>query len=306
MLYIATSEDIGMTVAGVLKKRFFFSRTLLRRVKRKSQVLINGQSVFLFEKVFAGDIIEVDTEFEKSSAVISEKMNLNILFEDSEVLVINKPADMLVHPTGFEIKGTLANGIMAHWLAQDKANPIIRPVFRIDRDTSGIVLFSANHTAHLNLLNQIKENTMSRYYLALVEGRIFPEQGTIDSPIGIRQGSFIKREVSDGGKASVTHYRVLKYLSAIDASLLEVRLETGRTHQIRVHMSSIGHPLLGDSLYGWGEGYMSRQGLHSHRIVFKHPKEGGQMEFAAAVPEDILKVFSVAQGLKISSLERLL
>jgi 23S rRNA pseudouridine1911/1915/1917 synthase len=306
MQYKVTLEDVNMTVAGVLKKRFFFSRTLLRRVKRQSKVLINGQTVFLSKKVFPGDIVKVDTEFEKSSNVIPEKMHLDIIFEDSEILIINKPSDMLVHPTGFEIKGTLANGIMAHWLSQGKENPVIRPVFRIDRDTSGIVLFSANHTAHLNLLNQMKENTMSRYYLALVEGRMLQDRGTINFPIGIQQGSFIKREISAEGKPSVTHYRVLKYLISINATLLEVRLETGRTHQIRVHMASSGHPLLGDSLYGCGGGYIPRQGLHSHRIVFKHPDEGVEREFVAPIPQDILEALSIDQGLNICSIKDLL
>ncbi len=287
-------QDSGMTVAGILKKRLFFSRTLLRRVKREKQVFLNGMPVFLNHKAVSGDVIEVNTEIGRSSSIIPQDIKLDILFEDPAFIVLNKPAGMLVHPVGKEVKGTLANGVIGHWQIHGKENPVFRPVFRIDRDTSGIVVASANHWAHLALTRQITEKTMKRYYLALVEGILKTRRGTISTGISRKEGSIIERQISASGRPSVTHYTVIKYLPNINATLLEISLETGRTHQIRVHMSSIGHPLLGDSLYGGSDRYIKRQALHLHRVILKHPVDWHTKDFTSHVPEDMKSLF--AQG----------
>lgn len=287
MQYITNEQDSGMTIAGILKNRMFISRTLLRRIKKESQIFLNGMPVFLTQKAVTGDIIEFNTEFGKGSSIIPQKMQLDILFEDNLFMVLNKPAGMLVHPVGKKVKETLANGVMGYWQAQGKENPVFRPLFRIDRDTSGIVVVSANHWAHLSLSKQITEKTMKRCYLAVVEGILNTGRGTISTGISRKEGSIIERQISTEGKPSVTHYTVLKHLHNVNATLLEVSLETGRTHQIRVHMSSIGHPILGDSLYGGSDKYINRQALHSHRIVLMHPAGLERKEFVSDIPKDI-------------------
>lgn len=290
MRLVVQKEDCGRTGIAVLKEKMFFSRALLRRIKRQGKAWINGKEAFLTSRVKEGDVLEVDTEIGRQSDIIPQDIPLDILYEDDAILAVNKPAGMLVHPVGKEIYGTLANAVMGHWRKAQKSNCIFRPVFRIDRDTSGLVLISGHHTAHLGLLRQMAVKNLKRQYIAVAGGRIEEKEGIIDQPIARKAGSIIEREISPSGSRAVTNFTVLGYLPNINATVLEVSLETGRTHQIRVHLSGIGHPLLGDSLYGGCLSLIKRQALHSHQITFDHPEKGVRLDLVSPLPADIINI----------------
>lgn len=285
--HVVGKEDSCRSVSAILKEKFGFSRSLLRKMKREGEVLLNGIPIFLNQRVDCGDILAFSLDFEGESRIDPDNERLDIAYEDEHILVVNKPPGKIVHPVGAERWGTLANSVMGHWLKSGKRNSVFRPVFRIDRDTSGLVLVSGSHLAHLNLVRQLMDKTMKREYIALAEGQIAKLQGTIVDPISRKAGSIIEREVSPSGSPAVTHYRVVKYLRDINATVTEVTLETGRTHQIRVHMSHLGHPLLGDTLYGGNCKYILRQALHSFQLTFCHPATGAKMSFKCEPPPDM-------------------
>lgn len=287
---IVDKEDTGRTIAAILKERLFFSRTLLRRIKREGQVSLNGWQALLVDRVKEGDVLLVDTGFSQQSDIDPEEIPLYIVHEDNSLLAVNKPAGMLVHPVRRERHQTLANAVMFHWLKQGKRNAVFRPVYRIDRDTSGLVLVSGSHLAHLALVGQILGKTMKRLYIAMAEGMVQADWGTVDEPIDRKPGSIIERQVSPAGVPAVTHYRVIRRLPEINATVLELSLETGRTHQIRVHMAHLGHPLLGDSLYGGSCRHIKRQALHSYRLVFSHPQTGEKVDLRCSLPGDIKRL----------------
>ncbi|MFZ5646372.1 MAG: RluA family pseudouridine synthase [Bacillota bacterium] len=287
IIYVVGKDDDNRTISGILKERYSLSRSLLRRIKREGETLLNGIPVFMNQRVSEGDMLAIKLDFAGQSRIVPDNDLPDIIYEDENILIVNKPAGKLVHPVGKERLGTLANSVMGHWLKSGKTNPVFRPVFRIDRDTSGLVLVSGSHLAHLNLVRQIREKTMKRTYIAVAEGKVSTPQGVINAPIARRPGSFIEREVSPTGRSAVTRYRVIEYLPGINATVLEVNLETGRTHQIRVHMSHLGYPLLGDSLYGGSCDYIRRQALHSFRLAFFNPLTGAKMEFRCSPPEDM-------------------
>lgn len=284
---IVDKEDGGRTVAAVLKDRMLFSRSLLRRVKREGRVFLNGAPALLVDRVEEGDSLEVDTQSGQQSDIDPEEIPLHIEYEDNSLLAVNKPAGMLVHPVRRERHQTLANAVMFHWIKQGKTNAVFRPVYRIDRDTSGLVLVSGSHPAHLSLVAQVLGKTMKRLYIAVAEGMVQADRGTVDEPIDRKSGSIIERQVSPAGVPAVTHYRVIRRLPEINATVLELSLETGRTHQIRVHMAYLGHPLLGDSLYGGSCRHIKRQALHSYRLVFSHPQTGKKVDLRCSLPDDI-------------------
>jgi len=286
--YTAGRDDHGRTIAGVLKERYAMSRSLLRRIKREGKTFLNGDPVFLNERLAIGDNLIVEMDIGRESQIDPEDLDLEKIYEDESLLVLNKPPGMLVHPVRGERSGTLANAVIGYWKKSGKPCGVFRPVFRIDRDTSGLVVVSGNHLAHLSLARQIQNKTMERVYIAVAGGLVTSHKGIIDLPIARKSGSIVEREVSSSGSRAVTHYRVIKRLPQIDASVLEVKLETGRTHQIRVHMSYMGHPLLGDSLYQGREGDIARQALHAYRAAFSHPITGVRMDLYCPLPQDMM------------------
>ena len=212
-------------------------------------------------------------------------MELKILYEDEDILVINKPADMPVHPSAGNYENTLANGI-AWYFAEKGEDFVYRCINRLDRDTTGALILAKNPLSAAILSVQMRNRQICRTYLALVDG-VLPESGNVDAPIARMDGSVITREVNfQNGESAVTHYECLAV--GKDYSLAELHLETGRTHQIRVHMNYIGHPLPGDFLYNPDYSHISRQALHSHHLRFRHPITGEEMHFTAPVPEDML------------------
>ncbi|ABO49882.1 pseudouridine synthase, RluA family [Desulforamulus reducens MI-1] len=273
----------GWTVERVLRREVGVSRTLLRRAKRNRVILLNQLPVKTNVTVKTGEVLELWMGSQETQ-VVPERMELNILYEDAHLLAVNKPPGMLVHPLTNETSGTLANGVLYHWLQQGTIDRF-RPVHRLDRNTSGIVLIARNPYVQQQLQIQMKQGQFVRRYLALVKGKVQPEQGVIQAPIALEEGSFIKRMISPAGKEAISHYQVLRTFN--QASLVRVELETGRTHQVRVHMAHMGHPLLGDSLYGGDTSNIKRQALHCAYLAFNHPVQGSRIKISCSVAGDI-------------------
>lgn len=265
-----------------------WSRTQVGNWATDGIVLVNGNVVKAKQKVKAGDVIEVTVPEPEPLDVIPEAMDLEIVYEDADVLVVNKPRGMVVHPAPGHLTGTLVNGLMHHCTDLSGINGIMRPgiVHRIDKDTSGLLMVAKNDVAHESLVNQLVNKTVTRVYTALVHGHIAHEKGTIDAPIGRDQKDRQKQAIVDKGKHAVTHFRVLERIGG-SFTVVECRLETGRTHQIRVHMNYIGFPLAGDPKYGPRKTVdFNGQVLHAGVLGFEHPTTGEYLEFSAPIPED--------------------
>ena len=276
------------------------SKSFFYKMMRKKNITLNGKKCEGNEKLAEGDVVKLflaDDTIEKFSSVqVQEvkKVDLDILYEDDDILVVNKPKGMVVHPAAGHYTGTLVNAIMYH--CKDRLsgiNGVMRPgiVHRIDMDTTGSLLVCKNDTAHQILAEQLKEHSIRRRYRAIVAGVLKEDEGTIEGPIGRHPIDRKKMAVNyKNGKDAVTHYKVLERFK--NATYVECRLETGRTHQIRVHMTSIGHPLLGDEVYGSGKNpyHLQGQTLHAMILGFVHPSTGEYMEVTAPLPEYFVKL----------------
>ena len=239
----------------------------------------------------AGDLLKITlTEDTPSQNIVPVAMPLSIVYEDEDILLLNKPADMPVHPSVNNYDNTLANG--AAWYYAQQGKPFVfRCINRLDRDTTGLLILAKNALSASILSAQMKKREIHRTYQAIVKGVPIPESGTIDAPIARKEGSAIERCVDfEKGERAVTHYRVLD--SRNDYSLVQLSLETGRTHQIRVHMGYLGHPLLGDYLYYPDFSRIKRVSLHSYALSFTHPMTGSPLTFRAPLPEDMADLFA--------------
>ncbi|WP_144468145.1 RluA family pseudouridine synthase [Bacillus pumilus] len=266
-----------------------WSRTQVQQWVKDGLIEVNGKQVKANYKVQAGDQIKVEIPEPEALDVEAEAMDLDIYYEDADVLVVNKPRGMVVHPAPGHVSGTLVNGLMAHCTDLSGINGVMRPgiVHRIDKDTSGLLMVAKNDMAHESLVNQLVAKTVTRKYTAVVHGIIQHDTGTIDAPIGRdkkdRQSMTVTKESS---KQAVTHFDVIERFD--DFTLVECRLETGRTHQIRVHMKYIGYPLAGDPKYGPRKTVdFNGQLLHAGVLGFDHPRTGEYIEFTAPVPADM-------------------
>ncbi|MDN4607533.1 RluA family pseudouridine synthase [Sporosarcina highlanderae] len=268
-----------------------WSRTQIQQWVKDGAVLVNEEQVKPNYKVKTGDIIEVvEPELEELD-IVAENLDLEIVYEDSDVLVVNKPRGMVVHPAPGHNGGTLVNGLMHQVKDLSGINGVMRPgiVHRIDKDTSGLLMVAKNDQAHVSLVNQLVDKSVTRVYTALVHGHIPHDQGTIDAPIGRDPKDRQSMTIIDKGKDAVTHFKVLERFG--NFTLVECRLETGRTHQIRVHMKYIGHPLAGDPKYGPKKTIeFNGQVLHAGTIGFKHPRTGEYLEFTQPLPEDFQRL----------------
>ncbi|WP_139491290.1 RluA family pseudouridine synthase [Brevibacillus dissolubilis] len=285
--FTARETDEGRFLRDFLQRSKGISRRLLIRAKYSGDIQVNGETVYVTYKLKAGDVITITLDEEESETLAPEPMPLDIRYEDDDVLLIAKPAGLVVHPTGMHLSGTLANGVVAYWQSKGE-NRKFRPVSRLDRDTTGLILIAQNQWAHDQFSRMQKERTMKRTYQAVVHGVVEADEGVIHAPIGRKETSIIEREVREDGQEAITHYKVLA--RGDDRTLVQLQLETGRTHQIRVHMAYLGHPLLGDDLYGGSMEELERQALHAYRLEFVHPRTGEQMEFVEAMPEDMVRV----------------
>lgn len=294
LVFKITSEDIGIRVdkylTNMMKNK---SRSFIQGLIDSGEVLINNKETKSNYKLRGLDEVTVTMPDPIELSVDAEDIELNVVYEDEYVIVINKPQGMVVHPAPGNYSGTLVNGLLFHCKDLSGINGVIRPgiVHRIDKDTSGILVIAKNDEAHNNLAKQFKEHTIKREYYALVEGKFTKENGVINKPIGRNKKDRLKMAVVDDGKMAVTHYEVLEQYNN-GMSLVRCRLETGRTHQIRVHMSSIGHPLVGDPLYGHKRQKFKLQGqvLHAKSLGFIHPKTNQYMEFNSDLPKYYLEL----------------
>ena len=282
----------GIVIREFLKEELELSSRLIRRAAIEKRIFVNKEVVRMRKVLHTGDIVEVKLERVESQDIIPEKMNLNIVYEDDDILVLNKPPYTVVHPTRGYPTGTLANGIL-YYFNETNQNCIVRLVSRLDMDTSGLIIIAKNQYAHMALSKEMQLNHLEKRYLAVVHGHIEEEEGTIDLPIfkPENEGSIFKRIIDERGQRSITHYKVIKKFE--DADLVECLLETGRTHQIRVHLSHIGHPIYGDTLYGYGQDekeLIPRQALHAYGLDFKSPRTKEQLSLRAELPKDILNL----------------
>ncbi|CAM2076571.1 MAG: RluA family pseudouridine synthase [uncultured Clostridium sp.] len=263
------------------------SRSFVQGLIDEKKVKANSKVIKSNYKLKKGDFIEVEVPEPVELNVSAEEMNLDIVYEDEDVLVVNKEKGIVVHPAPGNYTGTLVNGILHHCSDLSGINGVIRPgiVHRIDKDTSGILVIAKNDEAHNDLAAQFKEHSIKREYYALVEGKFSKVEGTVDKPISRDKKERIKMAINSDGKRAVTHYEVLEQYDK-GVSLVKCTLETGRTHQIRVHMASIGHPLVGDLIYGYKRQKFNIEGqaLHAKTLGFIHPRTKEYMEFTSELP----------------------
>jgi 23S rRNA pseudouridine1911/1915/1917 synthase len=298
--FVANASDEGRKLREVLRKRIGISRRLMVKLKTSEEGLsVNGQKVWPNHIVSEGDVISLRMETEVSETILPQPMALDIVFEDDHLLVLNKPAGVIVHPTTGHYLNTLANGVMHYW--QERGERIrFRPVHRLDEHTSGLVVIAKHPLAQQQLSAQMMEGTVTKQYRTFVYGCPPERSGEVNAPIGRQTEDPHRRVVREDGAPSLTYYQVTEtYLD--QASAIDIRLGTGRTHQIRVHMTSIGCPIIGDGYYTdekWTStelaaslsGVIARQALHAARLGFKHPVTGEEMQLEAALPDDMKRL----------------
>lgn len=278
-----------MTIREYLRDVLSFSRRLIVSIKFDGgSILVNGNPKTVRYLLATGDQLVIQFPPEKKGFYMhAENIPLSIVYEDDDILVLNKQAGIATTPSPLQPSGTIANGLLAYYEAQDIPYTV-HIVTRLDRDTSGLLLVAKHRYSHSLLARDQQKGLIKRKYAAIVPAKLINKQGVIDAPIGRKEGSIIEREVTDRGKEARTYYRVKK--ESIDYSLLELELETGRTHQIRVHLSHLGHPIVGDSLYGKATNQMKRQALHCVELQFNHPITQLPLSFVLAIPQDMKKL----------------
>ncbi|MBE5971119.1 MAG: RluA family pseudouridine synthase [Lachnoclostridium sp.] len=289
--YSITPADTGKKISQFLSEQGYSSRLRLHLRTTPDCIFVGDTSVFSNHILEEGDILRVELNEKKGSeAIVPVPMKLDILFEDEHLMVVNKSAGMPVHPSQGNYGNTLANGIAAY-MEEKGADFVFRAVNRLDRDTSGLLIIAKHMLSSSILSDQVKNHAIHREYTAIVCGKT-NDEGTIDAPIARKDGSTIERIVDpERGESAITHYKTLAYNEETDLSYLRLLLETGRTHQIRVHMKHISHPLPGDFLYNPDYRFIKRQALHSAYLRFIHPISGEVMEFTAPLPQDMAVLF---------------
>ena len=284
---IAEMENVRLD-AYIAQKCGTLSRTMIQKLIEDGEVLVNGKEKKISYKTKQGDVIEIHIPEAKEINLKAQNIPLDVVYEDSDIIVVNKPKGMVVHPANGNPDGTLVNAVMA--LCKGSLSGIggeIRPgiVHRLDKDTSGLIIVAKNDTAHINLSKQIKDRQVKKIYIALVRGNVGENEATINMPIGRSTKDRKKMAVRKDGKEAVTHFKVLKRYGKY--TLLELNIDTGRTHQIRVHMAEIGHPVVGDMIYSNGKNEFGVEGqmLHAKSLDFKHPITGKQIHLEAELPK---------------------
>lgn len=277
----------GRKIREYLKEEMGLSSRFIRGSAMGQRILVNNTPVRMNYVLKENDNISISLNKKESQNIEPEKIDIDIVYEDSEIIVVNKGPNMVVHPTKRYQSGTLANALL-YYFKETSQDCIVRLVSRLDMDTSGLIIIAKNQYAHMELSNNMQRNEIEKRYLALVHGHMEEMEGTIDKPIYRPEiEGNMKRVVDERGQRSITHYKVIERLK--DADLVECLLETGRTHQIRVHLTSLGHPIYGDTLYGdeSDSEIMPRQALHAYGLNFKSPRTKKQLELRAELPNDI-------------------
>ncbi|MFB1050098.1 RluA family pseudouridine synthase [Paraliobacillus sp. JSM ZJ581] len=289
MKWQVTKEESGLMLREYLKEKKGFSRRIVKAIKFQSgSLLVNDVAATVRKVLQAGDTVEVIFPKEhRAASMEAEPVRLDIVYEDNDILLINKMAGMATIPSIHHTKGTLANGILYHY-EKNKLDFTVHIVTRLDRDTSGLLLVAKHRLSHSILAKDQQQGKIERRYQAIVSGHLLEKQATIEAPIARNPNSIIERMVDPSGKQSITHYQVLEE-TATD-SLVQITLETGRTHQIRVHFSHLGHPLVGDELYGGKTDMIPRQALHCVSLSFIHPITKEKHMFTSNLPADMQKI----------------
>ncbi|MFC4652470.1 RluA family pseudouridine synthase [Lactococcus nasutitermitis] len=286
---IISEENENQRLDKALSVLTDLSRTLLTELIRTDKVTVNGEIKKAKYKVKTGDNIEFEPPVAKELEILAEDIPLDIIYEDADVAVVNKSQGMVVHPSAGHSTGTLVNALMYAMTDLSSINGVIRPgiVHRIDKDTSGLLMIAKNDKAHESLAAQLKEKSTKRRYLALVHGNLPNDKGTIEAPIGRSSKDRKKQAINAEGRPAITHFEVLERFPEANYTLIACELETGRTHQIRVHMAYIGHPVAGDPLYGPKKTLTPNHGqfLHAESLGFIHPTTGKFMAFTIEPPK---------------------
>lgn len=332
LVYIVPSAEDGALLKTVLRDKLGLSRKLLSRLKLTPEgITVNGERRYTSSRVRSGDIVRVRMEEEQSEDILPQPMALDILFEDDHLLIVHKPAGIIVHPTHGHYTDTLANGVVHYWQSRGERFRF-RPVHRLDRETSGVLAIAKHPYAHQRISEQMQAGEVGKTYLAVVRGAVSVDRMTIDAPIDRDPESPHVRIVTTSGYRAVTHLETVERFGEL-ASLVRLRLETGRTHQIRVHMQHLGHPLIGDAMYGHyllphaaagpvlaagtvqsgaggsgadltaapraaaGDGLsMDRHALHAFQLTFAHPVGGEPLAFEAPLPNDLAGLLAQLRG----------
>ncbi len=287
--YIIDEDSAGLRVEQFLRRKRYSGQNLSEIKRMPKSILVNGVHYYMRQELSTGDHLQVRIcETQNSEKIPPTKLPLDIIYEDEDLLVLNKPAGMPIHPSLNNYTNSIANALAYYFQSQGKPF-IFRCCNRLDRDTSGLTIVSKHLVSGSILSDMTKYREVHREYLAIARGSVTPSEGTIQAPLGRKDGTIIERTVDwEHGEDAVTHYKVVK--EANGHSLVSLRLETGRTHQIRIHMKYLGYPLIGDYLYNPDMEYMTRQALHSHHMEFTHPITGEHMSFTAPLPEDMARV----------------
>lgn len=265
------------------------TRSRWQKLIGQGMVLVNQKKARPGQCLQCNDEVHLILPSPESEIPLAQKIAVNVIYEDADIAVVDKPAGMTVHPAAGHSKNTLVNALLARYPSLAHTGSVLRPgiVHRLDRDTSGLVIVAKNDGSWVNLVDQFKSRRVKKVYIALVKGKLEPEQGVIEAPIGRHPANRKKMAVVEGGKEARTRYRVVRYYKGY--TLLDIMPETGRTHQIRVHLAAIGFPVIGDSVYGIKWPYLGRQFLHAYKLGFYLPSNGEFREFNAELPQDLKK-----------------
>ena len=284
--YRISATDAGKTIKDFLKEKGYSRQNVVELKKMSESILLDGKWEYVTWRLKEGNLLQIHIrEMESSKKIVPVNLPFPILYEDDDILVIDKPADMPTHPSLNNYENTLANAA-AFYFSNKEESFCFRCINRLDRDTTGLTILAKHMVSCSMLQEDMLHRRIKREYLAIVDGMVEADEGTINAPIGRKEGSTIERMVDyDKGERAVTHYRVLERKKEV--TLVALRLETGRTHQIRVHMASIGHPLIGDFLYHPEDRRMHRQALHAWHLTFTHPITKEEMNWEAKIPQDM-------------------
>lgn len=288
LTYYITKQDAFMTIGAYLKSIGLSRQCIIALKKQENGICQNGIWAYVNSVLNEGDILTLTlSEATSSEKIVPINLPLHILYEDEDILVINKPANMPIHPSLNNYDNTLANAV-AYYYSKQNIPFVFRCINRLDRDTTGVTLLAKNPFSAAILSEMVRKKEIHREYYAIAEGILVDKEGTINAPIGRKKDSTIEREINfQTGENAITHFQVLKENPSLNCSLIKLWLETGRTHQIRVHMKYIGHALLGDFLYHPDMFYIKRQALHSHSLTLMHPITKEPLYFEAPLPADM-------------------